>query len=144
MKGNKMTKEDQLINVIEECSEIFNSIDMFNFGNLLKSIVKNDGSKESIDAFTEEVGKYYASLDLENDSKIIMFGDNVNKIIVKKFYIITAVKEWSELYEPLLIVNKMPEDMTIKDNPIKNLIVKYEDIKDRDRDFEKVKRMLAR
>lgn len=144
MKGNKMTKEDQLINVIEECSEIFNSIDMFNFGNLLKSIVKNDGSKESIDAFMEEVSKYYASLDLENDSKIIMFGDNVNKIIVKKFYIITAVKEWSELYEPLLIVNKMPEDMTIKDNPIKNLIVKYEDIKDRDRDFEKVKRMLAR
>lgn len=139
-----MTKEDQLINVIEECSEIFNSIDMFNFGNLLKSIVKNDGSKESIDAFMEEVSKYYASLDLENDSKIIMFGDNVNKIIVKKFYIITAVKEWSELYEPLLIVNKMPEDMTIKDNPIKNLIVKYEDIKDRDRDFEKVKRMLAR
>lgn len=144
MKGNKMTKEDQLINVIEECSEIFNSIDMFNFGNLLKSIVKNDGSKESIDVFMEEVSKYYASLDLENDSKIIMFGDNVNKIIVKKFYIITAVKEWSELYEPLLIVNKMPEDMTIKDNPIKNLIVKYEDIKDRDRDFEKVKRMLAR
>ena len=144
MKGNKMTKEDQLINVIEECSEIFNSVDMFNFGNLLKSIVKNDGSKESIDAFMEEVSKYYASLDLENDSKIIMFGDNVNKIIVKKFYIITAVKEWSELYEPLLIVNKMPEDMTIKDNPIKNLIVKYEDIKDRDRDFEKVKRMLAR
>ena len=139
-----MTKEDQLINVIEECSEIFNSIDMFNFGNLLKSIVKNDGSKESIDAFMEEVSKYYTSLDLENDSKIIMFGDNVNKIIVKKFYIITAVKEWSELYEPLLIVNKMPEDMTIKDNPIKNLIVKYEDIKDRDRDFEKVKRMLAR
>ena len=144
MKGNKMTKEDQLINVIEECSEIFNSIDMFNFGNLLKSIVKNDGSKESIDAFMEEVGKYYASLDSENDSKIIIFGDNINKIIVKKYYIITAVKEWSELYEPLLIVNKMPEDMTIKDNPIKNLIVKYEDIKDRDRDFEKVKRMLAR
>ena len=144
MKGNKMTKEDQLINVIEECSEIFNSIDMFNFGNLLKSIVKNGGSKESIDAFMEEVGKYYASLDSENDSKIIIFGDNINKIIVKKYYIITAVKEWSELYEPLLIVNKMPEDMTIKDNPIKNLIVKYEDIKDRDRDFEKVKRMLAR
>ena len=139
-----MTKEDQLTNVIEECSEIFNSIDMFSFSNLLKSIVKNGGSKESIDAFMEEVGKYYASLDSENDSKIIIFGDNINKIIVKKYYIITAVKEWSELYEPLLVVNKMPEDMTIKDNPIKNLTIKYEDIKDRDRDFEKIKRMLAR
>ena len=139
-----MTKEDQLTNVIEECSEIFNSIDMFSFSNFLKSIVKNGGSKESIDAFMEEVGKYYASLDSENDSKIIIFGDNINKIIVKKYYIITAVKEWSELYEPLLVVNKMPEDMTIKDNPIKNLTIKYEDIKDRDRDFEKIKRMLAR
>lgn len=140
----KMTKEDQLTNVIEECSEIFNSIDMFSFSNLLKNIVKNGGSKESIDAFMEEVGKYYASLDSENDSKIIIFGDNINKIIVKKYYIITAVKEWSESYEPLLVVNKMPEDMTIKDNPIKNLTIKYEDIKDRDRDFEKIKRMLAR
>lgn len=74
----------------------------------------------------------------ERKQRMFAFGDE-SRSMVMRCYIFSVCKDWDENSNPILKINEMAEGVTMKDNPIKNLIVQYEDIDIRDRDFDRLK-----
>lgn len=135
---------------IENLDELLNSIivllrhiGLSLYAGKLERIVRNKYRKEFIDEYIDNISEFILSEEDEENSHILVFGDPDNRVIVRKHYIASAIKKWSDTYDPLLIINEMPDGTSLKDNPIRNLVIKYRDVECRDRDFDRVKRILS-
>ena len=63
-------------------------------------------------------------------------------ITLPKYYVLTYNKDWDSNGAAILNINEMPEEVNLKDNPIKNLRIIYDDVDARDRDFDKIQTIM--
>lgn len=77
----------------------------------------------------------------EKKQRMFLFGDE-SKMMVMRCFVLTVTKDWSDDSRPMLKINEMPEGVTMKDNPIRNMFLIYDDIDLRDRDFDRLKIVL--
>lgn len=122
--------------------EMFQELGIETFARSLQSFIESNGEESLLQKLYEEF-ESWIELQLNSKKKKRMFSfGNCDNYIVSRFFIISVLKRYENDGAPILILNEMPEDVTLKDNPIKNLKLIYESEDDRDRDYEKLKRIL--
>lgn len=124
------------------CTEMFVELGANLFSRKLMAFIETEGDSESLEALYKE---FELLLQFQEDNKkkkrMFTFG-SVNDYMVSRFFIVSVKKKYSGDGEPILMINEMQDEITLKDNPIKNLKLIYEDEDDRDRDYEKLKKIL--
>lgn len=72
----------------------------------------------------------------KNRKRVFTFG---NEYSLLKYFIISFQKEYDDDGNPVIVINKLEDETaSFKDNPIKNLFIKYKDEELRDIDFERL------
>lgn len=134
-----MTEDQQLI--LDTCLGIFQDTGLVLFHNKLKEVIESDYDPDKIDEFLVEYSNF---IDFSTERKIksVSFGDQ-SQYTLLRWFIISVGRRYDDDGAPLLILNEMPEDATLKDNPIKNVVLSYEDEDQRDRDYMKVRRLIS-
>lgn len=98
-------------------------------GEFIASKILKDEDLES-----EEVHSTLLSIigEIYSKRRVISFHDNQNTHLNYN-YIISYSKGWTDNDEPTIILNNFED--SIKDNPVRNVILIYDDIETRDEDF---------
>lgn len=131
-----MERNEELINI---CIDIFSDIGLINFANLLKR-ARDVKSKESFDALLEEESRWL-NFETEKKRRMVSFGDG-SQFIAMRYHIVNIHRTWRG-DKPALILNSMADDVTMKDNPLKNVVLLYEDDRIRDRDYDRLRMILG-
>lgn len=131
-----MERNEELINI---CIDIFSDIGLINFANLLKR-ARDVKSEESFVALLEEESRWL-NFETEKKRRMVEFGDE-SRFIAMRYHIVNVYRTWQE-NRPVLILNSMAEDVTMKDNPLKNVVLLYEDDRVRDRDYDRLRMILG-
>lgn len=105
----------------------------------------SDDNEDNLEEAKKEIAGRTAILMIRNDddSPFVTLGYGDHEIVLNKRYIFSYRKDWG-LYsdQACLYINEMSEGATMKDNPIRNLIIEYDDVDDRDRDFDKLQTII--
>jgi hypothetical protein len=139
MKGNNMKKEE-FEQVIDICIDIFSDTGLVNFAKLLKRVRDTDASQESIDDLLAEENKWL-NFEGEKKRRMVAFGDD-SQFLAMRFHIVNAYRTW-RANKAALIINEMPEEVNMKDNPLKNIVLLYDDDRLRDRDYARLRMILG-
>jgi hypothetical protein len=109
----------------------------------LKTLIEVE-DEESFKEFQRECWKrLLLKRNLEQSkSKFITLGSGDRVITLPKYYVLTYNKDWDSNGAAILNINEMPEEVNLKDNPIKNLRIIYDDVDARDRDFDKIQTIM--
>lgn len=126
------------VEVLIWCAEVFESMGVKRLPQKIATWIEssNDSNLENL---LDEVQKWkdYA---VNSKGRFFVFGDGQHTLM--KFFIISYQKEWAEDGSPAIVINKLEDETaSFKDNPIKNLWVKYPDEEMRDIDFERLMTM---
>lgn len=71
-----------------------------------------------------------------------MFVFSDGKLALTRIFIVSAEMDYTDEGVPEIIINRMPDDVTLKDNPYKNIHVRYENEENCSRDFDRLKLVL--
>ena len=126
--------------VLEIISRLLDDVGLAYIGDMVRNI-SDDGDVSDIIALKEACEKFY-NFDTQRKRRMIEFGDE-NKFAVMRYHIVSAKSDWDTSSRPIIILNPMPEEVTLKDNPIKNIILQYESDEVRDRDYSRLRLILG-
>lgn len=132
-------KREQIETILNTCIDIFNDTGMVTFAKLLKSVKDSDGDSESIEALQKEE-ESWVNFEGQKKRRMIQFGDE-SGYLAQRYHIVSVSARW-ERGLPCIILNEMPEDLSLKDNPIKNVFLYYADDRVRDRDYSRLRVIL--
>lgn len=126
--------------VLEIISRLLDDVGLAYIGDMVRNI-SDDGDVSDIIALKEACEKFY-NFDTQRKRRMIEFGDE-NKFAVMRYHIVSVKSDWDTSSRPIIILNPMPEEVTLKDNPIKNIILQYESDEVRDRDYSRLRLILG-
>lgn len=133
---NDLSGKAVLLEAIELCSQIFTDLGHQVISDKIKAIYNNPDIINLTNLYQEY--EYLLSFLQEKKKRAFSFGDG-NQLVMMLFYILSIKKEWNDDGRAVIIINEMPDEVTIKDNPYKNVKVIYDDDEVRDRDFDRLK-----
>lgn len=124
-----MVIENSVITVLKSLFDSLYLKDAYNYLKQKESSDKKISDKKIINEINNFIQKY-------NRSYFYRFR---NGSLLKKYYIVSVSIEWNCKNQPCIVINKLNDDSGyFKDNPIKNLYIVYDNVEDRDFDFEKL------
>lgn len=116
------------------------------FGDLKLNVLKGKledvialQDMESIADFTEECIKW-SERDYTKKQRMFVFSNG--KLALTRIYIVSAEMKYTDEGMPEIIINEMPDAVNLKDNPYKNIHIRYENEDDCSRDFDRLKLVL--
>lgn len=120
---------------------VFENLGLVNFVTLLNGIVSKEPSASDCVRFEMEISKWKEEEREDNlKRRMFEFGDG-SQFMALKYHIVNVHRDWID-HQPVLILNEMPEEVNLKDNPLKNVHLYYEDDLVRDRDYARLKLIL--
>lgn len=120
--------------VLELCNEVFKSIGLKRFSNRLEKYLEKPNNDAITGLYSEAC--LFDDFSEKNRKKVFTFG---NEYSLLKYFIISFQKEYDDDGNPVIVINKLEDETaSFKDNPIKNLFIKYKDEELRDIDFERL------
>lgn len=121
--------------ILELCSEVFKACGFKKLGNRIDSYLLLPDEKNLQDVLDEGL----SWLDFSKHSKERAFSF-ASGYTMNRFFIVTAEKKYNDDGDPIIAINELPdENVTFKDNPIRNLFIVYNDEELRDKDYERVR-----
>ena len=104
----------------------------------------SDDNEDNLEELKKEIASRIVILMIQNDGDgpFVTLGYGDHEIVLNKRYIFSYRKDWGLNNQASLYINEMSEGATMKDNPIRNLIIEYDDVDDRDRDFDKLQTII--
>lgn len=116
------------------------------FGDLKLNVLKGKledvialQDTESIVDFTEECIKW-SERDYTKKQRMFVFSNG--KLALTRIYIVSAEMKYTDEGIPEIIINEMQDAVNLKDNPYKNIHIRYENEDDCSRDFDRLKLVL--
>ena len=125
--------------ILDTCIDIFSDTGMVNFAKILKKIRDTDGDPLSIEELKKEE-KLWINFESQKKRRMIQLGEDYT---VMRYHIVSAKRFWDVNQRPCILLNEMPEEVNLKDNPIKNVVLVYEDDILRDRDYSRLRLVLG-
>lgn len=130
-------RAEEVLNIV---GSLLDDLGLSYLGNIVRK-VSDDGDASDILELKEECERFY-NFDTQRKRRMIEFGDE-GKFAVMRYHIVNIKSEWDADFRPIIILNQMPEEVTLKDNPIKNITLVYLDDKLRDRDYARLRLILG-
>lgn len=116
------------------------------FGDLKLNVLKGKledvialPSDTSVADFIEEYTKW-SEKNYFKKERLFVFSNG--KLALTRIYIISAEMKYTDEGMPEIIINEMPDTVNLKDNPYKNIHIRYENEDDCSRDFDRLKLVL--
>lgn len=127
--------------ILDTCIDIFSDTGLINFAKLVKEIKDSAGSPLSIEALKEEE-KLWVNFEVKKKRRMVDFGDD-SSYSVMRYHIVNIKRFWDNQARPCIKLNEMPEEVNLKDNPCKNVVLIYDDDRLRDRDYSRLRIILG-
>ncbi len=116
------------------------------FGDLKLNVLKGKledvialPSDTSVADFIEEYTKW-SEKNYFKKERLFVFSNG--KLALTRIYIVSAEMKYTDEGMPEIIINEMPDTVNLKDNPYKNIHIRYENEDDCSRDFDRLKLVL--
>lgn len=116
------------------------------FGDLKLNVLKGKledvialPSDTSVADFIEEYTKW-SEKNYFKKERLFVFSNG--KLALTRIYIVSAEMKYTDEGIPEIIINEMPDAVNLKDNPYKNIHIRYENEDDCSRDFDRLKLVL--
>lgn len=116
------------------------------FGDLKLNVLKGKledvivlPSDTSVADFIEEYTKW-SEKNYFKKERLFVFSNG--KLALTRIYIVSAEMKYTDEGMPEIIINEMPDAVNLKDNPYKNIHIRYENEDDCSRDFDRLKLVL--
>lgn len=132
-------RQEKIEMILDTCIDIFSDTGMVNFAKILKKIRDTDGDPLSIEELKKEE-KLWINFESQKKRRMIQLGEDYT---VMRYHIVSAKRFWDINHRPCILLNEMPEEVNLKDNPIKNVVLIYEDDILRDRDYSRLRLVLG-
>lgn len=133
-------RQEKIEKILDTCIDIFSDTGLINFAKLVKKIRDTDGDPLAIEEFKKESSLWIHFL-TEKKRRMVEFGDT-ERYSVMRYHLVSVRAMWYN-ESPAIKLNEMPDDVTLKDNPIKNVILIYETPEIRDRDYARLRLILG-
>ena len=119
-------------------SELLGDMKMNIFKEKLEKVIAspdNTSIVDFIEEYTKWIGKNYFKKE-----RLFVFSNG--KLVLTRIYIVSAEMKYTDEGIPEIIINEMPDAVNLKDNPYKNIHIRYENEDDCSRDFDRLKLVL--
>lgn len=150
MKQEKISIEEKVqeaskIVLYKQALEICKDF-IYNYSTAVANIVGDIIQRPSLKKVTDlelEHDKFFSNQeeDEESPSRMSVFGDQL-EYMVAVYYIFSVKREYTEDGKPCIKLNEVQEDVSLKDNPIRNVILIYDNEQVCCRDFDRLRNRL--
>ena len=124
--------------LLTSISELLGDMKMNIFKEKLEKVIAFPDNTSIVD-FIEEYTKW-SEKNYFKKERLFVFANG--KLALTRIYIVSAEMKYTDEGMPEIIINKMPDDVNLKDNPYKNIHIRYENEDDCSRDFDRLKLVL--
>ena len=134
--GMRLNENMELL--LTSISELLGDMKMNIFKEKLEKVIAFPDNTSIVD-FIEEYTKWSEKNYFKKERLFVFLN---GKLALTRIYIVSAEMKYTDEGVPEIIINRMPDDVTLKDNPYKNIHVRYESEDDCSRDFDRLKLVL--
>lgn len=124
--------------LLTSISELLGDMKMNVFKEKLENVIAFP-SGTSVADFIEEYTKWTEKNYFKKE-RLFVFANG--KLALTRIYIVSAKMKYTDEGIPEIIINEMPDAVNLKDNPYKNIHIRYENEDDCSRDFDRLKLVL--
>lgn len=124
--------------LLQSVANLFGDLKLNVLKGKLEDVIALQDTK-SIADFTEECVKW-SEKEYTKKQRMFVFSDG--KLALTRIFIVSAEMDYTDEGVPEIIINRMSDDVTLKDNPYKNIHVRYENEENCSRDFDRLKLVL--
>lgn len=124
--------------LLQSIANLFGDLKLNVLKGKLEDVIALQDTK-SIADFIEECIKW-SEREYAKKQRMFVFSDG--KLALTRIFIVSAEMDYTDEGVPEIIINRMPDDVTLKDNPYKNIHVRYESEENCSRDFDRLKLVL--
>lgn len=124
--------------LLTSISELLGDMKMNIFKEKLEKVIAFPDNTSIVD-FIEEYTKW-SEKNYFKKERLFVFANG--KLALTRIYIVSAEMKYTDEGMPEIIINKMPDDVNLKDIPYKNIHIRYENEDDCSRDFDRLKLVL--
>ena len=124
--------------LLASISELLGDMKMNIFKEKLEKVIAFPDNTSIVD-FIEEYTKW-SEKNYFKKERLFVFSNG--KLALTRIYIVSAEMKYTDEGIPEIIINEMPDAVNLKDNPYKNVRVRYENEDDCSRDFDRLKLVL--
>mgnify|MGYP000594446518 FL=1 len=124
--------------ILTSISELLGDMKMNVFKEKLEKVIAFPDNT-SIADFIEEYTKW-SEKNYFKKERLFVFSNG--KLALTRIYIVSAEMKYTDEGIPEIIINEMPDAVNLKDNPYKNIHIRYENEDDCSRDFDRLKLVL--
>jgi hypothetical protein len=124
--------------LLQSVANLFGDLKLNVLKGKLEDVIALQDTK-SIADFTEECVKW-SEKEYTKKQRMFVFSDG--KLALTRIFIVSVEMDYTDEGVPEIIINRMLDDVTLKDNPYKNIHVRYENEENCSRDFDRLKLVL--
>ena len=124
--------------LLQSVANLFGGLKLNVLKGKLEDVIALQDTK-SIADFTEECVKW-SEKEYTKKQRMFVFSDG--KLALTRIFIVSVEMDYTDEGVPEIIINRMLDDVTLKDNPYKNIHVRYENEENCSRDFDRLKLVL--
>lgn len=124
--------------LLTSISELLGDMKMNVFKEKLEKVIAFPDNTSIVD-FIEEYTKW-SEKNYFKKERLFVFSNG--KLALTRIYIVSAEMKYTDEGISEIIINEMPEAVNLKDNPYKNIHIRYENEDDCSRDFDRLKLVL--
>lgn len=124
--------------LLTSISELLGDMKMNIFKEKLEKVIASPDNTSVAD-FIEEYTKW-SEKNYFKKERLFVFSNG--KLALIRIYIVSAEMKYTDEGIPEIIINEMPDAVNLKDNPYKNIHIRYENEDDCSRDFDRLKLVL--
>lgn len=124
---------EQVEMLLVAISSILKDLKLNVFEKKLEEAIINP-TEETVSEFIAEYDKWTGKNSFKKN-RMISLGENIS---LMRVFIVSIRKDYTEDGYPEIIINEMPDDVNLKDNPYKNLHIRYVEEEDCARDFDRL------
>lgn len=124
--------------LLTSISELLGDMKMNVFKEKLEKVIALP-SDTSVADFIEEYAKW-SEKNYFKKERLFVFANG--KLALTRIYIVSAEMKYTDEGIPEIIINEMPDAVNLKDNPYKNIHIRYENEDDCSCDFDRLKLVL--
>lgn len=119
---------------------------IYSYSTAMANVIGDFINKPTIDNLKNieiEHDRYFSQRDENEDEiqRMFTFGDT-EQYMVQFFYIFSVRRTYREDGKPCLMINEIQEGITLRDNPIRNLVLMYDNEAVCCRDFDRLRNRL--
>jgi hypothetical protein len=124
--------------LLQSVANLFGDLKLNVFKEKLEKVIALP-SDTSVADFIEEYTKWNEKNYFKKE-RLFVFSNG--KLALTRIYIVSAEMKYTDEGIPEIIINEMPDAVNLKDNPYKNIHIRYENEDDCSRDFDRLKLVL--